>query len=71
MYGCTICEYKTKQKGLLKVRGASSSTANWFFKLTLPFFAPVQVHINSVHYNMKVYNCELCKFCSIQKGNLR
>lgn len=30
-----------------------------------------QVHINSVHYNMKVYNCDLCKFCTIQKGNLR
>ena len=31
----------------------------------------IQVHINTVHYNMKVYSCDLCKFISIQKGNLQ
>ena len=30
-----------------------------------------QVHINSVHYNMKVFSCDLCKFVSVQKGNLQ
>ncbi|TRY80858.1 hypothetical protein TCAL_02984 [Tigriopus californicus] len=76
LYACTICDFGTKQKGLLKVHINSVHYKMKTFKCELCKFVSIQkgnlrAHMLTVHEKARNFPCDFCEYRAGTKGILK
>ena len=76
IYGCALCDFSTKQKGLLKVHINGEHYKMKVFNCELCKFTTVQrgnlrAHMLTVHEKSRNFPCEFCEYRAGTKGVLK